>query len=127
MNELVYPEYRHRSGIRFGIHPDGSVTARLKDEQGEIIATFTCKDTEKPYIPAHKNFNGLCRQMFNDGDVDHIITRKQDRDQHNRRIRKAAPAMLEALQNLENDNGAIPDHAWRMVQNAIAQATGESA
>lgn len=37
-------------------------------------------------------------------------------------LRKAAPLMLEALQNLENDNGAIHDHAWDMCQKAIAKA-----
>lgn len=38
----------------------------------------------------------------------------------------AAPDLLEALENLENDNGAIPDHAWQMVQKAIARARGEA-
>lgn len=37
----------------------------------------------------------------------------------------AAPEMLEALQNIENDDGSIPEHAWQMIQNAIAKATGE--
>lgn len=32
--------------------------------------------------------------------------------------------MLEALQNLENDNNQIPPHAWEMVQNAIKKAIG---
>jgi len=36
----------------------------------------------------------------------------------------AAPDLLEALQNLENDDGSIPHHAWAMVQTAIAKATG---
>ena len=36
----------------------------------------------------------------------------------------AAPDLLEALQNLENDDESIPKHAWDMVQNAIAKATG---
>lgn len=36
----------------------------------------------------------------------------------------AAPDMLEALQNLENDNGAIPQHAWDMIQKAIKKALG---
>jgi hypothetical protein len=35
----------------------------------------------------------------------------------------AAPEMLQALQNLENDDNSIPDHAWRLVQNAIKKAT----
>jgi hypothetical protein len=38
----------------------------------------------------------------------------------------AAPCMLEALENLENDDGSIPDHAWKLVQDAISKAKGES-
>ena len=34
----------------------------------------------------------------------------------------AAPDMFEALINLENDNGAIPAHAWNMAQAAIKKA-----
>jgi hypothetical protein len=32
--------------------------------------------------------------------------------------------LLAALENLENDNGAIPDHAWQMVKAAIAKCRG---
>ena len=35
----------------------------------------------------------------------------------------AAPDMLEALLNLENDDGNIPDTIWDMVQAAIKKAT----
>lgn len=35
----------------------------------------------------------------------------------------AAPDMLEALQNLENDDNRIPIHAWKRVQDAIKKAT----
>ena len=39
----------------------------------------------------------------------------------------AAPDMLEALKNLENDDGkAMPPSAWALVQNAIAKAEGRS-
>lgn len=31
-------------------------------------------------------------------------------------------AMLEALENIENDNGSIPDSVWAMRNAAIAQA-----
>ena len=43
------------------------------------------------------------------------------------RLIAAAPDLLEALQNLENDDGSIPHHAWAMVQTAIAKATGDAA
>lgn len=35
----------------------------------------------------------------------------------------AAPDMLEALQNLENDENQMPKHAWEMVKSAIKKAT----
>ena len=38
----------------------------------------------------------------------------------------AAPDLLEALENLENDDNSIPSHAWDMVQSAIAKAKGET-
>ncbi len=36
----------------------------------------------------------------------------------------AAPKMLEALQNLENDANQIPPHAWKMVKESIKSALG---
>lgn len=36
----------------------------------------------------------------------------------------AAPSMLHALENLENDSGQIPSHAWGLVLMAIAEAKG---
>jgi hypothetical protein len=38
----------------------------------------------------------------------------------------AAPDMLEALKNLENDDNHIPLEAWQMVQSAIAKATNQN-
>ena len=37
----------------------------------------------------------------------------------------AAPEMYEALKNLENDNAIIPEHAWKLVKDAIAKAEGK--
>lgn len=34
--------------------------------------------------------------------------------------------LVAALENLENDNGSIPEHAWNMVQSAILKAKGEA-
>jgi hypothetical protein len=48
---------------------------------------------------------------------------KDDRDAA--RMMAAAPAMLEALENLENDGGkSMPATAWKLVCDAIAQAKG---
>jgi hypothetical protein len=43
----------------------------------------------------------------------------------NARLISSAPDLLEALLNLENDDGSIPSHAWQIVQAAIAKATGK--
>lgn len=39
---------------------------------------------------------------------------------------EAAPDMLDALQNLENDDNSIPEHAWKLVKDAIAKAMAAS-
>lgn len=59
---------------------------------------------------AHEHFGGalICESIF----------RKKDAA-----LISAAPDMLEALQNLENDDVSIPFHAWKMVQDAIKKAT----
>ncbi len=59
---------------------------------------------------AHEYYGGslICESVYREKDVTLI---------------SAAPDMLEALQNLENDNNAIPEHAWKMVQDAIKKAT----
>jgi hypothetical protein len=44
----------------------------------------------------------------------------------NARLIAAAPDMLEALMNIENDDKHMPDSAWNLIQKAIAKATGET-
>lgn len=53
------------------------------------------------------------------GDITLSITRA------NARLIVAAPDLLEALKNLENDDKSIPNHAWEMVKAAIAKAEGD--
>lgn len=43
----------------------------------------------------------------------------------NARLIAAAPLMLEALQNIENDDEHMPPSAWKLIQDAIAKAKGE--
>lgn len=40
----------------------------------------------------------------------------------NARLIAAAPDMLEALENIENDDESIPFRIWEMIQNAIRKA-----
>lgn len=39
-----------------------------------------------------------------------------------RRLELDRAALMEALENLENDDGKIPQHAWKIVQAALAAA-----
>lgn len=52
---------------------------------------------------------------------------KEDKEENraNALLISAAPDLLEALKNLENDDGQIPDHAWTLCQDAIRAAEGE--
>ena len=34
--------------------------------------------------------------------------------------------LLHALENIENDAGQIPEHAWKVIQDAIAAAGGRT-
>jgi hypothetical protein len=45
----------------------------------------------------------------------------------NARLIAAAPELLEALENIENDDGHIPESIWSMVKEAIAKAEGRAA
>lgn len=47
-------------------------------------------------------------------------------DQKNAHLIAAAPDMLEALQNIENDDAHMPGTAWKLIQEAIAKATGDT-
>jgi hypothetical protein len=48
----------------------------------------------------------------------------QPEGQANAHLIAAAPDLLAACENLENDDGSIPEHAWRLVQDAIDKARG---
>ena len=64
-------------------------------------------------VQAHKNMIADLKKRFG-------VSAKSDRTN----LIAAAPDMLNALENLENDDEAIPDHAWWLVQQAIIKAKG---
>lgn len=70
-------------------------------------------------LPVSGGFSGIDAVNYYGGNlVCESIWRKRDVA-----LISAAPDMLEALQNLENDDNSIPEHAWKLVKNAIAKAT----
>lgn len=52
-------------------------------------------------------------------------SRTEEETLANARLIAAAPEMLEALKNIENDDERIPSSAWNLVRSAIAKATGK--
>ena len=55
-----------------------------------------------------------------------ILPRDENINRANARLFAAAPDMLEALENIENDNEHMPSTAWDLIQAAIAKARGQS-
>ena len=66
-----------------------------------------------------------------DGDMDTfqtacLIAEAPETAAERDRLKELNSCMLEALKNLENDNGTMmPASAWALVQNAIRKAEGE--
>lgn len=59
-----------------------------------------------------------------EGQVERYKEESQEADA-NQKLIAAAPDMLKALQNLENDFEEIPPLAWKKVQDAITKAVGD--
>lgn len=66
--------------------------------------------------------------VFTDNNMEicEVIVKDDKKEQDaNMKLISAAPDMLEALENIENDDGSIPDTIWKMVKDAINKAKGE--
>ena len=98
-------EYSHRL---IPNDPDGMYATQVYTPDGKTIATLSWYA-----MPAQREFV--------DGEPNIVTGTYRD---GNARLVSAAPDMLEALSNLENDNNSIPEHAWKLVQDAIRKATG---
>ena len=55
-----------------------------------------------------------------------ILPRDDNTNRANARLLAASWAMLEALENIENDDQHMPSTAWDLIQAAIAKARGPS-
>lgn len=78
------------------------------DQYGSIVADMPGPDDR----PGHPDY------------YDGAILVAEGVQPHNAHLIAAAPELLDALENLENDDGSIPAPAWEMCQYAIARARG---
>ena len=96
---LAYSEY-HKDGVRFALTKTGRVIASAREVEPVEICQLTFGDTGLPWIPQWKKFKSLCNQMIRDGDVDEIIKARAHREILRNNTKKAAPALLAAMESL---------------------------
>ncbi|MFA6572256.1 MAG: hypothetical protein WCT77_13600 [Bacteroidota bacterium] len=88
-----------------------------KGKNGHTVITDTPDG-----LPENSGYTGTHADQYYGGAlICESIWRKKDVA-----LISASPDMLEALQNLENDDNSIPEHAWKLVKDAIAKATDVS-
>jgi len=80
----------------------------------------------KSYDGLYGSGSGQDNEVLTYEDYDGMWLAYVPQREANARLIAAAPELLEALENLENDDGSIPDHAWNLCQAAIAKAKGEA-
>lgn len=89
----------------------------MKKENWSIGKPISCVVTDTPDgLP--ENTGHTHTDYYGGALIAESIWRKKDVA-----LISAAPDMLEALQNLENDDNSIPAHAWKLVKDAIKKAT----
>ncbi len=102
-------------------HTPGPYDIWCEDEQ---VPDVPCIEIGRGKIPSPEA-KSLClvQSTLNEETDKFVLT---DEDWANARLFAAAPDMLEALENIENDNEHMPSTAWDLIQAAIAKARGQS-
>ena len=98
MTKPVY-DYR-KGGIRFRLYPDGNITVSSKDLPERSLAQLQHESTGEPWIPKHKNFNSLCREMIREGDVDDVLSAQARISKERGMKRNAGVELYAALERL---------------------------
>lgn len=131
--KLVYAPFSYQ-GVRFALGVTGTVYASAKGVPVRSVGLMTFQDSGKPWIPKHRNFNSICRQMYRDGDVDEIVAEHKRLVARRKALRNAAPELLEALEAMneafrvdQTRFTAAQADAVRKMDAAIARATGGEA
>lgn len=116
-------------GVKVCLLSDGRVFGWTTGYESAVeVARFTFQDTGNPWIPKHKNFNSLAKQMMRDGDFDELLKFRRDRKQRQQNMRAAAEDLYSALDQAltsMQDSGYQNEHAViRAGRTAIAKADG---
>lgn len=100
-------------------HTSGPWVVRFRMGHGGRIRCYRVG----PEHVADAAHGGIC--LYDD--VTSLNPHASGEQEANARLIAAAPDLLEAAENLENDDGSIPEHAWKLLQDAIAKAKGRDA
>jgi hypothetical protein len=120
-------------GIKVALMPSGEVFGWTSGyEAPESLARFTFDDTGSPWIPSHKGFNGLARQMARDGDFDGLLKFRKARLIRKQNMSKASEDLYAKVVELhsyltEEDKDYAGSHAELETEALLAKARGESA
>lgn len=121
-------------GVKAALMPDGRVMGWTTGYGApEEVCRMTFEDSGKPWIPKHRNFNSLVKQMFREDDFDALLKFRRDRKQRQQNMKAAAEDMYSALEamtrwvNEGGHNGANEgiDEICVMGEKALAKARGE--
>lgn len=126
MTKPVY-DYR-KDGLRFRLYPDGNISVSSKDLPERRLAQLQHESTGEPWIPKHKNFNNLCREMIREGDVDDVLSAQARISRERGMKRNAGVELYDALEDLVHqvDRPGAPE--WLSLDDAfaaLAKARGE--
>ncbi len=94
----VYYPYS-KDGVTFALMASGEVFAAMKGIAPRKVADLI-DVAGRPRIPKERNFNSLCRQFIREGDVDDLIAERKAELDRQSNVRKAAPELLEALEDM---------------------------
>ena len=81
------------------------------------------KDIYFPGTKVHKGLHIFSNQKYDDREICDMWGSATEEGQANAKLIAAAPDLLEALMNIENDDNRIPSKIWEMRNQAIKKAT----
>ena len=91
-------------GVKVALMSDGSVLGWTAGYVNcEPSGSLVFADSGRAWIPKHKNFNSLARQMFRDGDFDELLKFRQERQARKAALKEAGRDLYEALDDAVKD------------------------